>query len=76
MTQELLNWAIGAGFAVFGWFARELWSAVKDLKVDLSRLREEIPTKYATRTDMEYMFGKIDTKLDRIVDKIDSKADK
>jgi len=74
--QEAFN-ALGAvGFAVMGWFAREMWSAVKDLKLDLAKLREELPTKYTTKSDMEHLFGKIDSKLDRISDKLDRKVDK
>ena len=32
---------------VAGWFARELWTAVQDLKTDLSKL----PTIYVARQD-------------------------
>ena len=32
MEQQLLNILFGAALAVAGWFARELWLAVQELK--------------------------------------------
>ena len=74
--QEAVNALFAAGFSVLGWFAREMWSAVKELKVDLAKLREELPSKYSTKSDMEHLFGRVEAKLDRIADKLDRKADK
>jgi hypothetical protein len=74
--QTVIN--LGAGFAlsVMGWFARELWGAVKALREDLSKLREEIAKDYVTRVDfrdavkeMKELLIAIDTKLDRKADK-------
>jgi hypothetical protein len=47
--QDLLNLIGGIGLTVLGWFGRELWSAVKELKTDLAKLREELPKTYAQR---------------------------
>lgn len=62
--------------AVLGWFAREMWSAVKELKSDLAHLREELPKQYVLKDDLEKAIDRIDAKLDKIFDKLDSKADK
>ena len=74
--QNVITFALGTAIAALGWFAREMWSAVKELKDDLALLREELPKEYVTKTDMENTFKRIDSKLDRIFDKLDGKADK
>lgn len=74
--QTLFN-MLGAGVsASLGWFAKELWNAVKELRQDLSKLREELPKTYMPKTDLELLIVKIDAKLSRIEDKLDHKADK
>ena len=74
--QLIVNLIGGAGLVCLGWFAKELWDAVKDLKLDLAKLREELPKEYAMKSDMQIMFDKIDNKLDRLMDKLEAKADK
>jgi hypothetical protein len=57
--QDLLNFIGGIGLTALGWFARELWSAVKELKTDLAKLREELPKTYAQRDDVKDDFKEI-----------------
>jgi hypothetical protein len=74
--QSLINSVIGISFTVAGWFAREMWSAVKELKSDLSKLREELPKTYVTRDDYRDDLKEIKELLAKIFDKLDGKADK
>lgn len=74
--QTLINTILGAILTCLGWFARELWSAVKDLKTDLANLREELPTKYLQKEEHREDMREIKNMLGRIFDKIDGKADK
>ena len=74
--QSLINSAAGFGFTVVGWFAREMWSAVKELKSDLSKLREELPKTYVTRDDNRDDIREIKEMLGKIFDRLDSKVDK
>ena len=74
--QSIFNIIFGIGTSIFGWFARELWSAVQDLKKDLSELREQIPKEYVAKEDFKNFTDAIFKKLDRIEDKLDDKADK
>lgn len=74
--QTVVNLGAGTALAVIGWFARELWGAVKQLREDLSRLREEIAKDYVTKVDfrdavreLKELLMSIDNKLDRKVDK-------
>ncbi|CAB4131105.1 hypothetical protein UFOVP133_45 [uncultured Caudovirales phage] len=75
-TQHVLNTALGLGFSVLGWFARELWSAVKELKSDLSKLREDLPRAYVARDDYRDDMNEIKSMLGKIFDKLDNKQDK
>jgi uncharacterized coiled-coil DUF342 family protein len=75
-SQDLLNIAFGACSGVLGWFARELWSAVKELKADLAKLREELPRTYVVRDDYKDDIREIKEMLTKLFDKIDGKADK
>jgi hypothetical protein len=75
-NQQFLNIVLGTAMAVFGWFARELWSAVKELKSDLSKLREDLPRAYVGRDDYRVDMTEIKTMLGKIFDKLDGKLDK
>jgi len=50
-TQSLLNLLFTSAGLVLGWFLRELWAAVKELKIDLAKLREELPKDYVAKSD-------------------------
>jgi hypothetical protein len=50
-TQSLLNLLFSSAGLILGWFLRELWTAVKELKIDLAKLREELPKEYVTKND-------------------------
>ena len=74
--QQLIDLSLGVAMAVIGWFARELWSAVKDLKTDLSKLREDLPRQYVIREDYKQDIRDIKEMISKIFDKLDSKTDK
>jgi hypothetical protein len=74
--QTLINFGAGTALTVMGWFARELWGAVKELRTDLGRLREELAKNYVSKDDfreavreMKEILMSIDAKLDRKADK-------
>jgi len=75
-TQNILNMisiaAIGAG----GWFARELWGAVKELRSDLHDLEVDLPKSYVRKDDLDKRMDHIEGMFQRIYDKLDGKADK
>ena len=72
MDQQTINLILGACMAVAGWFARELWTAVQDLKTDLSKL----PTIYVARLDYKEDMREVKEMLGKIFDKLDNKVDK
>jgi hypothetical protein len=72
MDQQTINLILGACMAVAGWFARELWTAVQELKNDLSKL----PAIYVVRQDYKDDMREVKEMLSKIFDRLDNKADK
>ena len=75
-SQHLINVGLGVSSAVFGWLARELWTAVKDLKEDLTKLSVDLPKNYVARDDYRSDLKEIKDMLGKIFDRLDHKADK
>ena len=75
-NQDLINALLGGGFTVLGWFARELWAAVKELKADLGKLREDLPKEYVARDDYREDIRDIKSMLAKIFEKLEQKADR
>ena len=75
-NQHLINALIGGGFTILGWFARELWGAVKELQADLATLREDLPKKYVAKDDYKEDIREIKAMLEKIFEKLENKADK
>ena len=74
--QVLINMALGSSLTAVGWFARELWSAVQNLKEDLYKLREEIAKEYMPKDDFNAFKSELFSMLRRIEDKLEKKEDK
>ena len=75
-SQDYINIIFGTATTVIGWFGRELWQAIKELRSDLAKLREELPSRYVPKDEFQNFSAAIFKKLDRIEDKIDKKLDK
>ena len=67
---------LGIGMTVVGWFARELWGAVKELRADLAALREDLPKDYVAKDDYREDIREIKAMLAKIFEKLENKADK
>lgn len=74
--QVYINFALITVSGIIGWFARELWTAVKDLKSDLAKLREELPKTYVARDDYREDMREIKDMLGKIFDQLREKVDK
>lgn len=75
-VQSLINAALFVISSATGWFAREVWNAVKELKADLSKLREELPREYVARDDYRSDIRELKDMLTRLFDRLDHKVDK
>ena len=76
MDQDVFNYIVGSLLALLGWLGRTLWDAVARLKDDLKRIEVDLPSTYVKKTELESRLDKIETVLDKIWYKLDSKADK
>ena len=81
--QIILNIGAGLTLAVGGWFARQLWDSVKELKNDVSAIRLHMSENYVKksevegfRADMDKRFDRIEMLLDKLYEKLDGKVDK
>jgi hypothetical protein len=75
-VTEVLQWVLGIGLTVLGWFARQLWGAVQELKQDLAELKEELPIYYVRKDDFKEFRHSIMEALQRIENLLYQKADK
>lgn len=79
LYQDFLNVLVGCSIAVGGWFARQLWDAVRDLRRDLHKIEVALPRDYVRRDDLKEIrdsLKEIREDLKYIGSKLDNKADK
>lgn len=74
--QTMINLIGGAVLAITGWFARQIWDSVQDLKNDIHQIEVDLPTYYVKRVDIDSRFDKLENILERIFDRLEQKADK
>jgi antirestriction protein len=74
--QNIIDLALGGVMVVIGWFARELWAAVKELKADLSKLREDLPKEYVAKDDYRQDIRELKDIMNKVFDKLEHKLDK
>lgn len=67
-TQSLLNLLFSSAGLILGWFLRELWTAVKELKGDLAKLREELPKEYVAKDDYRQDVKELKDMIARLFD--------
>lgn len=75
-TQTLINGAIWLAIGIGGWFAREIWGAVKELQKDLHQLEVDLPSNYVRRDEFGEAIRRIELICERIFDRLDNKQDK
>jgi len=83
MEQTIYNWAFGLLNLVFGFFLKAIWDSYKELKVTDMTLAEKVngieilvAGNYVKKDDFDRFTDAIFSKLDKISDKLDNKADK
>jgi hypothetical protein len=75
-AQILINVILAAILAAIGWFARQVWGAVKELQRDVHTIEVDLPTTYVSKNDFNETMKHIENMFQRIYDKLDGKADK
>ena len=74
--QLIYNLAAGFALSVVGWFARELWGAVKKLQEDLHKIEVDLPKSYVNKNEFQATMLRIENMVQKIFDKLDDKVDK
>ncbi len=81
--QLIVNIVAGLTVGVGGWFARQLWDSVKELKNDISGIRLHMSEHYVKksevegfRLDMDKRFDRIEHLFDKMFERLDQKVDK
>jgi hypothetical protein len=81
--QFLINLVLGVSLPVGGWFCRQLWDSVKELKKEIADLRLHVSETYTKKSevetlkaDMDKRFDRLEQMIGRLFDKLDSKVDK
>jgi hypothetical protein len=79
----MINLVGAAALGVGGWFARQLWDSVKELKNDIAGIRLHMSENYVKKSevdsfkqDMDKRFDRVEMLLDRLFDRLDQKVDK
>jgi len=83
MDQTIINWVLAGFGGVVGFLLKSVWDAVKDLQVadkDLVNKVAEIEVlvvgAYVKKDEFNSVANALFAKLDKIMDKLDAKADK
>jgi len=85
--QTFINAALAIFVAAIGWFAREIWDAIKELRSDIKKIETALPEHYVRKddfkdaiseikADMRDGFNKVNGTLSLIFKKLDDKEDK
>lgn len=83
MEQTYLNYLFGGINIAFGFVLKVIWDSYKELKKTDASLAEKVNSievlvagEYVKRDDFDRVANAIFAKLDKISDKLDSKADR
>lgn len=83
MSQDFLNWAFGILNLILGVFLKAMWDSYKELKKTDAELADKVNSievlvagQYVKRDDFDRIANQIFSKLDKISDKLDKKADR
>ena len=74
-VQTIINVIAGSILTVLGWFARELWGAIKELQRDMREIEINLPNNYVKKEDFSKSLTEIKDLCDKIFDKLDKLND-
>jgi len=79
-TQTIFNAAFMLATAVGGWFAREVWGAMKELRRDLHVIEVNLPSNYIRKDEFTEALRDLKKEISdgfiRLHERMDGKADK
>ena len=74
--QILFNLGGTAILFSIGWWCRQIWDSVQNLKEDVKQIEIDLPTHYVKKDEIAARFDRIEMLLDKLFEKIEQKADR
>ena len=74
--QILFNLGGTAVLFSIGWWCRQIWDSVQQLKQDMKQIEIDLPTHYIKKDEIKERFDRIELLLDKLYEKLEQKADK
>ena len=82
-TEQIVDILLSITAFALGWMLKVVWGAVQDLQAEdneiidrLGRVELFVAQRYVTKEDMDKQISLLMAKLDRIENKLDTKADR
>lgn len=81
--QTMFNFVIGLICTMMGWWLNNIWTSLKELQSADRELAEKVGElqivvagQYVTREEFNNVLSQVFTKLDKIIDAVNRKADR
>jgi chorismate mutase len=85
--QTIINFILGGFTALIGWFAREIWDAIKELRGEIKQLDKQMHQDFVRRddfrdamaehkVDMQQGFREVKELLGAVFKRLENKQDK
>jgi chorismate mutase len=85
--QTVINFVLGGFTALIGWFAREIWDAIKELRGEIKQLDKQMHQDFVRRDDfrdamaehkqdMQQGFREVKELLGAVFKRLENKQDK
>jgi hypothetical protein len=81
--QTVINIGFSGVLAALGWFAREIWDSLKELRRDTHQIEKDLREMYVRRDDLKEVriemsarFDKLESLIGSLYERLHDKADK
>jgi len=81
--QTVINIGLSSVLAGLGWFAREIWDSLKELRRDTHQIEKDLREMYVRRDDLKEVriemsarFDKLESLIGSLYERLHDKADK
>jgi hypothetical protein len=74
--QAISIWALGILSASYGWFISGIVRDQKSLEKAVAEFKDSISDKYVRKDDFKAHAERLESMIQRLIDKLDGKADK
>jgi hypothetical protein len=81
--QTVINIGLSSVLDALGWFAREIWDSLKELRRDTHQIEKDLREMYVRRDDLKEVriemsarFDKLESLIGSLYERLHDKADK